>query len=276
MKKIYLLFSVLLLSGSIVLGIENPHPGARSKGLANASVTLSDLWSTNNNQAGLGFLKKAGAGITYENRFFLRELALKGLTAALPTGIGTFGLTVQQFGYSEYNENKFGLAYGMQLGKNIAIGVQIDYYHIRLAGDYYPNKNALSAEIGFLANITDKLSVGAHVFNISNSKFNGNAADRLPVIFRLGADYKFSEKVFAVIEVEKDIDRKALVKFGVEYHPVDVLYLRAGVRADDFQFAFGAGIQWKIVQFDLAASYQNYLGFVTQATLAFQFGKERK
>jgi hypothetical protein len=60
---------------------------------------------------------KFGIGFSYENRFGLSELGLKTLNMALPAKWGTFGLTVQQFGFSNYNENKFGLAYGMMVSK---------------------------------------------------------------------------------------------------------------------------------------------------------------
>ena len=46
--------------------------GSRATSLGGFSTTLSDLWSTNNNQAGLGFVKELSAGIYYENRFLIK------------------------------------------------------------------------------------------------------------------------------------------------------------------------------------------------------------
>lgn len=263
-----------LTKPAILAASENPQSGARSRGLATASITLTDLWSVNNNQAALAFLNQGGIALTYENRFALKELALKGLTGALPFKFGTFGVTVQQFGFDQYSENKFGLAYGMLLGRNISLGIQLDYLYVAIADDFYPAKNAFTAELGFMAKATKNLTVGAHVYNLVNTSFSGESKQRIPMIFRLGLDYNFSDKVTTILEVEKNIDRQAMVKLGIEYHPIELLYLRMGVRSTEFQFAFGAGINWKGLQVDIGASYQNYLGFTSQFTLGYQFGKK--
>jgi len=269
-----LLFTVLELSATEYL-----FSGGRSLGLANANVTLYDIWSTNNNQAGLAYVQNFGLGFSYENRFGLSELGVKNLNLAIPVKWGTFGLTVQQFGYTDYSENKFGLAYGMKLSKRISLGVQIDYLLVSVAETQTPNKNAITAEIGIQAQLTDKLKLGAHYYNLPNSNLSGNFNEKVPSILRIGLNYEFSKKVFTVLDFEKNMDLPALIKVGVEYHPIDILYFRGGIDLNtdvnnEVKFAAGIGVKLKGFNVDLAFNHQAYIGYISQISLSYSLSKK--
>ena len=269
-----LLFTVLELTATEYL-----FSGGRSLGLANANVTLYDIWSTNNNQAGLAYVQNFGLGFSYENRFGLSELGVKNLNLAIPVKWGTFGLTVQQFGYTDYNENKFGLAYGMKLSKRISLGVQIDYLLVSVAETQTPNKSAITAEIGIQAQLTDKLKLGAHYYNLPNSNLSGNFNEKVPSILRIGLNYAFSKKVFTVLDVEKNMDLPALIKIGVEYHPIDILYFRGGMDLNtdvnnEVKFAAGISVKLKGFNVDLAFNHQAYIGYISQISLSYSLSKK--
>jgi hypothetical protein len=257
-----------------ISAIGNQNSGARSLGLGNANVTLHDLWSANNNQAGLAYVKNFDIGIAYESRFGLSELGLKTLNMALPVKWGTFGLTVQQFGFTDYNENKFGLAYGMNVSKKITLGVQLDYFLVSVAEEQTQNKTGFTAEIGLQAELTDKLTLGFHIFNVPNSALSGDFEEKMPMILNLGLNYKFSKKVFAVIDIEKNIDLDPNLKVGIEYHPVEALYFRGGINTYDFHFTGGVGAKLKNFNFDLGFSHQTYLGYISQVSLHYSFNKK--
>src|SRR5256885_5366971 len=103
MKKI-LLFVILFFCTSFhLLAADNYPVGARSAGVANASVTCSDLWSAFHNQAGLALLKKISAGVYFENKFLLPDLSLKSFAIAVPSSkLGSFALSATMFGGSLY------------------------------------------------------------------------------------------------------------------------------------------------------------------------------
>ena len=44
-------------------GNDNYPLGARSAGMATASVVLTDIWSSANNQAGLGYIEQPAAAV---------------------------------------------------------------------------------------------------------------------------------------------------------------------------------------------------------------------
>lgn len=274
LKRYFLLLVILSVSGSsVLLAIGNQTSGARSLALGNANTTLYDVWSSNNNQAGLGQVKGFSVGMSYENRFGLSELGLSNLNMAIPVKFGTFGLTVQQFGFSDYSENKFGLAYGMQLSSKVSLGAQVDYYLVSVSEAQTTNKDAIAVELGMQIKATEKFSVAAHIFNLTNSEVTGDFQEKLPMILTLGLKYDFSKKVFAVVDLEKNIDLPANLKAGIEYHPVDAFYFRGGLNTYDFHFSGGIGAELKSFKIDLGFSHQAYLGYVSQIALSYSIKK---
>lgn len=270
----FLIIGLWVVPG-LLFSTENWHIGARSSALANASVTLTDLWAVQHNQACLALVDKPAAGLFYENRFLLPETGLKGGAMVLPTNSGVFGLMVSSFGYSKYGESKYGLAYARKLGDNFAMGLQLDYLQTRIAENYGTSSN-FAAEIGLRAKINEKLAIGVHVFNVNRALLHeldldsaNTYKEHIPTVMRVGVQYTFSEKVFAVLETEKDIDHKAIVKVGVEYHITEPFYLRLGVSSHPFQNSFGFGMKFSQLHIDVAASYHSVLGYSPQLSISY-------
>ncbi len=270
MKKLIITLLILLPSFGFA-GIGNYHIGGRSAAMAHASVTHQDVWSLHNNQAGLGYLKKISVGAYYESRYNLSEMALKGAVFALPTKGGTFGVSVTQFGFSAYNETKYGLAYGRKFGDNFSVGVQLDYMAIRVQQSEYGKKDLLAGEIGIMANVTDKLTAAAHVFNPTTTQLDDYDNERLPTIMRVGLQYDFSDKLLTIAEVEKDVDRKAMVKVAAEYKIIDLIHIRAGISTNPFKNSFGFGLNLKGLSLDVATTYHEVLGYSPQVALSYKF-----
>ena len=162
----------------------------------------------------------------------------------------------------------------MNVSKRVSLGVQIDYLLVSISEAQTQNKSGITAEIGLQAKVTDKLTLGAHVFNIPNSTLNGTTAEKIPMTISLGLNYKFSKKVFAVVDLEKNIDLDPNLKVGIEYHPIDALYFRGGLNTFDFHFNGGLGVKVKGFNFDLGFSHQTYLGFVSQVSLSYTLSKK--
>lgn len=238
--------------------------------MANSAVNLRDAWSVYHNQAGLGFLEKIEAGFFYENRFALSELGHAGAAVALPTKSGVFGISASSFGFTLYRESKYGLAYGRKLGEKIAVGVQVDYLSTKF-GDIYGSKGTIAGEIGIQAEVSKNLQLGAHIFNVNRARFAEFDEERIPTIMRLGAQYTFSEKVLASLEVEKDIDHSPIIRGGFEYHVVEAFYLRAGASNNPSNSALGFGFFYKNFKFDFAGSFHSVLGFTPHWSLLYQF-----
>ncbi|MBC8475595.1 MAG: hypothetical protein H8D53_04035 [Bacteroidetes bacterium] len=267
-----LLLLLIYLPTNILAGNDNIHFGGRSAGMGHASVTLSDVWSSHHNQAGLGWLTKVEAGVFAQNRFLVKEMNYMGFAYAHPVKSGAFALSFTNFGYSQYGESKLGLAYGMKFSERITGGVQINYHNTRV-GNNYGSASVLSSEMGLQAKLTSKLELGLHLFNPTQAKLNDFNDERIPTIMRLGIAYTFSNKVFITLEAEKDIDFPANFKAGIEYKANDKIYLRGGIGASPTAATFGVGVYHKGLKFDLASSYHQVLGFIPEVSLTYVFEK---
>ena len=88
----------LMINPNVSNGSNSPT-GGRSAGMGHSSVTFTDFWSIQNNQAGLAGYSGIAAGFAYENNFLVKELGLSSGAFIVPVEFGCFGLIYQHFGY---------------------------------------------------------------------------------------------------------------------------------------------------------------------------------
>lgn len=244
--------------------------GGRSSALAQSSVALTDVWSSFHNQAGLAYLENPVAGISYENRFLLKDLSLANAAFAYPTKLGTIGLDVTYFGFELYNESKIGLNYSRKFGKYFSLGLQLNYHSLYVEeGNYTPD--FLTIEGGFLAKPIPKLSIGFHVFNPTNSYKNQDTEQKLSPILRLGGLYQFSDDVGLTGEIKKSIFLDERYSLGFEYRIVEILTLRTGVGLQPFTNTFGIGLNLQGFIADFSYEYAQTLGSNASISLQYEF-----
>jgi hypothetical protein len=268
--------SLILVFSSLYSISQNNTIGGCSAALGGASSTLSDVWSTQNNQAGLGFVEKVQVGAYYENRFLIKELSYTAFCFAVPIkNKGAFGFTSTSFGYNVFRQSKFGLGYGIKLGENISAGIQMDYLYTQITdvAGYYGKKGVITGEIGVQAKLTKQVIFAVHVFNPNSVKITSYNNEIIPAIMKAGLQYKISDKVAMLAEVEKGTYYKTNFKGGIEYQPAKDFFIRAGASSNPVQMAFGAGVNYQGLKLDLATSWHAVLGFTPQIGLSYKFGK---
>ena len=274
MKKL-ITWIILSLSLQSFAGGEYQAVGARHTGMGNASVCLNDVFAVNYNQAGLGFLTNISIGASTELRYATLGLTNNSIEVAFPTKkAGTFAYAANFYGDKNYNELRTGLAYGKAFGNKFSIGLRFDYMRVGIMS--LGNKNAFSFDVGLQYKILNNLTAGAHVSNPSRFKVDGEKyKERFATLMQFGLSYTAYKKVVVAAEFEKDLDYKPNFKFGVEYHPVSILYLRAGFNTQPLQVTFGAGVATKSgFNIDLAAAYQAQLGFSPHLSLQYTLHKK--
>lgn len=247
----------------------NDPVGARSTAMAGVNATLSDVWSANNNQAGLAFVEDLSAGLYYENRFLLKETSYKAGAFVLPTKTGAFGISIASFGFTEFMETRAGLSYGLKFSERFAVGVQMNYLRTSLTQEF-GSKNSVTGAVGLIGKLNDEITIGAHVYNPNRSKLAEYDNERIPTVMKLGMDYRFSEKLMIVVETEKDIDFDAIVKFGVEYQFMDILYVRGGISNNPTSSAFGFGLIMKNFILEASSSFHQTLGMTPGISLIYK------
>lgn len=267
---VFLIFPVFVFGGQ-----DNSHYGGRSAAMGHASVSLFDVWSTHHNQAGLGWLTNAEAGVFFQNRNLLKEFNYMGFAYSHPLKSGAIGASFTNFGSSLYGESKFGISYGMKFSEFITGGVAINYHNTRIAYEYGQH-SGVTAELGMQAYLNENFMLAAHLFNPTRTKLNNYNDERIPTILRLGLSYKFSEKVLTVIEAQKDLLNSPTFKAGIEYNPNDMLYLRAGIGTSPSMASFGVGLKLDQMKLDIAASYHNTLGYWPELSFQYELKGKQK
>lgn len=274
MKKLILLIT-LILSTSTIFAYDFIHPfGGRAAAMGGSSVASQGLWAMQNNPAGMANLNKISLGLYYENRWMLPETAYKCGAFALPTKFGTLGLSFNQFGSSKYSENKFGLAYAKDFGRYLQVGLQLDYLLVKIGNDY-GSYRAFTFELGLQSHVTDKLTLGAYVFNPVSFRLEQTLNhEKLPIVMRFGMAYKFTKDFLGQCEIEKNTEREGVsLRGGLEYEAFKNFFIRAGVQTNPGILSFGVGYSIRFAQINVAAQLHNKLGTSIQVGMIFSIGK---
>ncbi len=232
-------------------------PGARGAALANVKTVHRDVLAVLGNQAGLAHVEQVQVSLSTERRFNQSGLNYYALAAAYPSTWGTFGLTIQHFGFDAFNEKLLGLAYGRRLGEALSIGAQFDYLQVRIPG--YGKNSTMTAELGLLARLTSEVQMGFHVYNIFESQWVQE--ELLPSTFGLGVRYEPTDKVLVVGEVEKVSDFGENFKVGLGYRLHPQLEVCVGFTTRPSLVTFGVGYRMLDgFSLDVASTVHSALG----------------
>lgn len=235
--------------------------GSRALSLANASVALNDVWAHMNNPAAMVGLKKQSMGVSYQNRFGMKELQSQALVYALPFKRMVFSVGSQCYGYQQFRSFKNGLGMAMALSDKVSLGVQLNHHAIRL-NENYGSSSTLTGEMGLLVQFSERIRFGCSVFNVGRAKISSNANERLSTFLRVGMQYVISNQLFVVSELEKNVLNPLSFKLGAEYKPVRYIAFRGGFSTAPISFSFGVGTNFKNrYQLDLGTAYHQVLGW---------------
>ena len=248
-----------------------PIAGGRGAAMGTTGVTFTDINSAFSNQAGLAFLENFTATLNGERRFLLDEIQSFSLGMALPTTSGTFGLTANYYGFDLFNEQKIGVSYSRKLFEQFAIGAQFDLLNTSIQD--YENRAVVTFEVGFIAQLTEELNIGGHVY--SPARLTLTEEEVIPTIFTVGVSYCPSPKVFVSVEAEKDIEYPTRVKAGVEYWLISPLAVRLGVASNPSLASFGLGFEFDNgLSIDIGTYYHELLGLTPAFGVSYRASKK--
>jgi hypothetical protein len=240
--------------------------------LANSTVACVNVWSVHHNQAALGFVEGINAGLFYQTNFLLNEISTKSVVFNYSFGKSSIVFEATSFGFSKFSDNKIGLAYGLQIFKNFALGFQVDYLNIHQLAEY-GDLHLFTAEIGIMAKPTENLIVGVHVYNPWRTKLSKSTDLYVNTIFKAGLSYKFNDNVLFLAEVDKDFDLPTQFKTGIQYAIIEKIFLRVGASIFKNQWtpSFGLGYQMKNLSFDLAFENRPIIGMFSGLSIQYRF-----
>lgn len=270
MNKICLLILFVFVTATNSFSIENYPAGARSLALSHSFISISDVWATFHNQAGLAGFEDISSGVFYESKFQIDELALVAGSIVLPVNAGTFGISFFQFGKGSFKENKFGLAFAKQITEKFSAGIQLDYLS-QTFPENERSKGFATFEGGIIYSPVKNLFLGAHVFNPIFGGIESPAGkQKMPAIFRVGGHYQFDKMVLVTFETEKDTENPFLFKSGIEFSPVENFALRFGVSGKPVKYTAGIGYSIGKLTTDIGFSYHGNLGVTPSISIQFR------
>ena len=231
--------------------------GGRAAAMGGTSACERGIWALQNNPAGLAMLQGWHFGLYYENQWLLKETAFKsGAVTKSVSGIGCFGLSVCQYGWSQFSQNLFSIAYARDFGPYLQMGLRADWIWLHF-GEAYPDRSAPGFELGIQSQVTEKLWLGASLFNIERMKF--------------GLAYQFTENFVGQLEVEKDSQRPGVrLGGGLEYTLFERFQIRAGAQHNPNILSFGVGYLVRKIQIDVAAQMHQALGASLQIGIIYE------
>ncbi|HOE59389.1 MAG TPA: hypothetical protein PLG54_06640 [Bacteroidales bacterium] len=266
----YVFLLLLILPSSLLSQGWEGINGTAAASMDISGVSYPGEWSGFSNPAGLAFISKAYASLSFENRFQMKELTLKGVSIGMPALGGVAALSGVHFGNSLYSEQRYNLAYSKRLGSAFYSGISIDYCMLS-QGNGYGNASGLTFGLGLLTGLNENLMLGAYVFNPVKIRLSKNIQSEVPVMMKLGLLYSFTRELIATAEVVKNSECKAAVQLGVEYNAFGTFAFRTGVSSWPGSFAFGIGYHPKHLKLDVGAGFHPDLGLCPQAGLIYSF-----
>lgn len=182
----------------------------------------------------------------------------------------TVGLTLRHFGLDGYGESAAGLVVGRRFSPFWAMSLGADWIHVAWPDGAKPvNTGTLNLETRFFP--SRKITIGISVFNLSFTKFRTDqGAVSLPVHFRIGMRYDFSDQLSGVAEVDKELHSHLGVHAGCQYRIAGRVDLRLGLRViQNLSPTGGIGVRFKRMRCDLGFDYDWRLGLQSSAGIQY-------
>jgi hypothetical protein len=176
------------------------------------------------------------------------------------------GIEVVHAGTDAYTEQHFSLQYGRKLSEKLMIGANADV--LRISQKEYGSVNKATFGLSLLARALPKLWIGARVQNPFQQKIG---SDIIPSVLNIGACWKPSELLYLMAETEKDLERPAQIKAGIEYHPGGIFVVRAGMRTGPSRVGFGLGLRLKNgLRLDVSSEWHSVLGITPALMISWR------
>ncbi|MGB4095014.1 MAG: hypothetical protein GX048_02495 [Bacteroidales bacterium] len=277
MRKI-ILFSFVIILFFNTLSAQFSYESASTIGYGNSASAVPGFWSGMMNPAALGWLSDHQLGINYYNKYLLKELGYRDIAYAhvLNGESGTISAHISQFGASSLLYNTFSVGYSRVFADRVAAGLTIKYFLLTSDQPEYSGIGTIGFDAGLQVKIIDNLYFGTVVSNLNHSKLGTYGYDRLPIVGSLGFMYQIARQSSLMVDIVKESDKKASVRFGTNFSFNDKLYVRGGFQTTPSRVSFGVGYRITNFIIDVSSSWHQTLGFSPAISMSYSFKKDRQ
>lgn len=268
---VFYLFLQTAVSAQVFM---RPVENAAAMGMGGGTIAMPSLSAGLGNEAQLGLGERLGFWVGSALPYGVTGWHTGNIQAV--AGMGKYsgvGLGIEHSTVDIYAEHRFRLSYGRRLTEAFHLGGSADV--LRASAQEYGSTTMATFGISLLARALPDVWLGAKIQNPFQQKIG---EDLVPTLLRMGASWKPSDILLMTFETEKDLERKAMIKAGLEYRPTSVLVIRAGMRSNNLaRIAFGAGLRLKNnLAIDLASEWHPSLGLTPSAMISWRKSAKKK
>jgi len=201
-----------------------------------------------------------GISINYFVPYQLAELSTRSLKMVHHTKWMNLEGMWAQTGDLVFRENYIALGVSRYLTGTILFKVKAGYYHSTLISG--EKGSTFLAEINCKYKLYEKLEMDVYLLNPTGSHIKKTGYS-IPLIqsFHLGATFYPAKKIQTLIEIEKSLQVKHIVHFGIEYDIFEKLSIRAGFSTQPLMPSWGLGGRYRRFNYSLGANSHPILGF---------------
>lgn len=241
--------------------------GARGAGMSGATAAMpGDAWALFANPADMS--SKNEASFYVMRNFGLSALTDYAFELSHHTKAVTIGLAGHTYGFKLFRQSEFRVGINKSI-LNIRFGLAVNYINYSLP-EPYGSAGTMGVNLGLAAPLAKGLWLGAWAENINQPEIGKNK-EELPQALAIGFSYRITSKALYLLECYKDIDFPVSIRSGLEFSPVGVLRLRAGIKTHPESFSLGLGIEQKGFRIDFAAVHHMILGWSPGVDFAVQW-----
>ena len=267
--QFFILIILNLLITLSCLAQEPAGTGARSFGMAQTSITLSDGYSVFNNPGSLGSINKNSITFSYLSLYRMESLGSVFSSFAKKIKTGGVSVGVVSQGHELYNRSKVVLGLGNNFGI-ASLGLSGNYHQWRIEG--FGSRGFISLDFGGVAQIGSFVKFGGLVRNITQTRISNITNEYLPTVMSVGLSYQPSEQLLLSTQYDKDLELEGILRMAIEYK-ISSLVLRTGMITDPAHFSFGAGLNHKSLKIDYGVMNHPVLRMTHSFSLSLHIGK---
>jgi len=260
---------VLLFLFLINARANGQNPGPRLAAMGSGGAALSDVWSLQQNPAGIAALKRPMVAIAYERHFMDAEVSTQNVVFVVPFRRNGFGLSFEKYGFNEFKEQIIGVCYAKGFGESFRMAIGLKYYQLNILN--YGSAKAVTIEVGFQFKVSDKFTIASHIANPNLSQYNSLQGSNLPARLTLGTAFRFSDRLSMIADIRKLFRHPVDGMTGIEYNITKWFSLRGGVSVNPFNQYTGFGINFNKMQIDFSVASHSSLGYTPQIALGYEF-----
>ena len=178
-------------------------------------------------------------------------------------------MSIERYGFREYSEQTAGITYSRSFSGTLALSITLKYHQLSI--HKYGSASAISVDAGMQYRLNDKVWIGTHISNPSNSSYHNFSGSIIPLSLSFGVSVEFSDKILIISDIHKVLNAAIDTKLGIEYRLINWFALRGGIAANPFKQYAGFGFHYQRFALDVATSSHPELGYSPNLAFSYEF-----